>query len=207
MQSITTAPLGCAHSTVSGWQTCDKGGAFTVLSSKTNWANEAEKKCRSVINMGAATKTGWCHRCGGEGWPLSSPPTAAIITAGNDLHLASQVIMFQCLFWQGFEVYVAGVDRFSESMAELLCVLSPSIAKLLIWEHRAKKKGGSLYFGKCCPFRIACMPATAAVKWHQYNQNPAPFWEDFSFLGRWKWWVQWMWLRTDCGKGCVCCMW
>lgn len=59
---------------------------------------------------------------------------------------------------------MARVNRFSESFAELLPVLLPSIDKLLIWEHRAKEKGGNLYSGKCRPLRIACIPATAAVK-------------------------------------------
>lgn len=59
---------------------------------------------------------------------------------------------------------MARVNRFSESIAELLPVLLPSIDKLLIWEHRAKEKGGNLCSRKCCPLRIACIPATAAVK-------------------------------------------
>lgn len=60
---------------------------------------------------------------------------------------------------------MARVNRFSETIAELLPMLLPSIDKLLIWEHKAKEKGANLCSGKCRPLRIACrIAATAAVK-------------------------------------------
>lgn len=42
---------------------------------------------------------------------------------------------------------MARVNRFSEIIAELLPVLLPSIDKLLIWEHRAKKKEETCVLG------------------------------------------------------------
>lgn len=66
------------------------------------------------------------------------------------------MIIFQCLFLQGFEVYVAGVKRFSKSIVDLILELLP-----LIWEQRAKEKEETCFLGNAV-LRIACIPA--AVK-------------------------------------------
>lgn len=71
---------------------------------------------------------------------------------------------------------MAGVNRFSKSIVDLLLELLP-----LIWEQRGQEKEETCILGIAI-LRIACIPA--AIKEKQCNQNPAPFWEDFSFLGR-----------------------
>lgn len=42
---------------------------------------------------------------------------------------------------------MARVNRFSETIAELLPMLLPSIDKLLIWEHKAKEKEQTCVLG------------------------------------------------------------